>query len=84
MGSDIQVGNRVRLLGLPDWLTHDLPGNEQAEMRAFVGRSATVSEIDSHGYFWLGFGSTTDVGDFARYSGHCFCVPGEFIEHDSE
>lgn len=84
MASDILVGSRVKLLGLPDWLIHDLPESEQVEMWAFVGQSAVVSEIDSHGYFWLGFGSTSDVGDSAHYSGHCFCVPREFIEHDSE
>jgi hypothetical protein len=82
MGSDIRVGDRVRLLGLPDWLIHDLPESEQIEMRAFVGQSALVSEIDGHGCFWLGFGSTTDVDDYACYSGHSFCVLREFIEPD--
>lgn len=49
-------------------------------MRAFVGQSAVVCEVDSHGYFWLGFGSTTEAGDSAHYSGHSFGVPREFIE----
>jgi hypothetical protein len=83
MVSDIRVGDRVKLLGLPDWLTHDLPESEQVEMRAFVGQSAVVSEIDDHGYFWLGFGSTTDLDDSAHYSGHSFCVPREFIDRDA-
>ena len=80
MTVEIRVGDRVKLLGLPDWLTHDLPASEQQEMRAFVGLSAVVSEVDRHGYFWLGFGSTTEAVDCAHYSGHSFCVPREFIE----
>jgi hypothetical protein len=80
MTLDIGVGDRVLLLGLPDWLTHDLPESEQEEMRAFVGQSAVVSEVDSHGYYWLGFGSTTEAGDSAHYSGHSFGVPREFID----
>lgn len=82
MHSDIRVGDRVKLLGLPDWLTHDLPESEQMEMRAFVGQWAVVNEIDAYGFFWLGFGCTVAVGDAAHYSGHSFSVPREFIERD--
>lgn len=80
MTTSIRVGDHVRLLGLPDWLTHDLPASEQEEMRAFIGKSAVVREVDSYGYFWLGFGSTTEHGDTSYYSGHSFGVPREFIE----
>jgi hypothetical protein len=83
MTGDIRVGDRVKLLGLPDWLTHDLPEDEQVEMRGFIGQSAVVSEIDTHGYFWLGFGSTTQGSDTAHYSGHSFGVPREFIEREA-
>lgn len=83
MAREIRVGDRVKLLALPDWLTHDLPESEQAEMRTFIGRCTVVSEIDAHGYFWLGFGSSNEVGDSAYYSGHSFCVPREFIAHDA-
>jgi len=62
----------------------DLPENEQEELRTFIGQSAVVSDIDSHGYFhgyfWLGFGNTTQADDSASYSGHSFCVPRAFIE----
>ena len=83
MTKDIRPGDCVKLLGLPDWLMHDLPENEQIEMHAFVGQCAVVDAIDVYGYFWLGFGSTTEVGDAAHYSGHSFCVPKEFIERNS-
>ena len=79
MSADIRVGDRVKLLGLPEWLTHDLPAGEQQEMRAFVGQSAVVCEVDSHGYFWLGFGGTTEAEDCSYYSGHSFGVPREYI-----
>jgi hypothetical protein len=78
--NNIQVGDRVKLLGLPEWLTHDLPESEQVEMYAFIGQTTVVCEIDSYGYYWLGFGTTVDVGDSACYSGHSFGVPKEFIE----
>ena len=80
MTTNIRVGTRVRLLGLPDWLTHDLPESEQDEMRGFIGQAAIVSEIDAHGYYWIGFGGTTDAEDGASYSGHSFGVPVEFLE----
>jgi len=84
MRNEIQVGDRVKLVGLPDWLLHDLPKSEQAEMRAFIGHYAVVTEIDAYGYIWLGFGSTIEVGDVAHYSGHSFGVSEEFLELDVE
>lgn len=67
---------------MPDWLVHDLPASEQAEMRGFIGQSCTVSEIDAYGYYWLGFGTTVEDADGARYTGHTFCVPRDFIERE--
>jgi hypothetical protein len=82
VSNDIKVGDRVRLLGLPDWLVHDLPASEQAEMRTFVGQSCEVSEIDAYGYYRLGFGLTVEDADTTYYTGHSFGVPREFIERD--
>jgi hypothetical protein len=84
MGRDIRVGDCVKLLGLPDWLIHDLPPSEQVEMRQFVGQTGVVSQIDEYGYFWLGFGSTHEAGESAYYSGHSFGVPREFLQLDGE
>jgi hypothetical protein len=80
MKPDICVGARVRLAGVPAWLIHDLPDDEQAEIVAHIGCVAVVSDIDSHGYFWLRFGSTTEDSDGANYTGHSFCVSQEFLE----
>ena len=76
----LRVGDRVTLLGLPDWLVHDLPPDEQRELRGFVGQSTEVVDIDAHGDVWIGFGQTADAGDASHYSGHSFCVPPQFLQ----
>ena len=75
MADEIRMGDRVLLVEIPESLVADLPLEEQAEIRSFVGQQAWVTEVDAHGYCWLGFGSSTDHGDESRYSGHSFCVP---------
>lgn len=80
MKDQIPLGSRVRVVHLPDWLLHDLPESEQAEMRACIGQIAAIQEIDSYGYLWIGFGATTSDDKGARYSGHSFGVPRECLE----
>lgn len=80
MNTDISIGDRVKLLGVPDWLVHDLPADEKAEILGCVGKVAVISEIDSHGYFWIGFGSTSEDADGADYAGHSFCVSREYLQ----
>jgi len=80
MSVDIQVGDRVKLLGLPDWLIHDLPESEQIEMRGFIGQCTVVTEIDPYAYVWIGFGSAIEIGAASYWSGHSFGVTEEFIE----
>jgi hypothetical protein len=75
-----KVGDRVMLLGLPDWLIHDLPEDEQAEMRSFINQVAEVQEVDAYGYIWIGFGRTSSERDVGQYSGHSFGVPAEFVQ----
>jgi hypothetical protein len=83
MPIDIKSGDQVKLLSLPDWMTHDLPLDEQTEMHSFVGQSAKVEKIDAYGYYWLGFGSSFQVDGNTYYSGHSFGVPRESIERDA-
>lgn len=71
---NFKVGDLVCLLRLPDWLTHDLPLDEQKSLQSFVGRQALVSEVDSYGYVWLGFGETVEFSSHAEYTGHSFAV----------
>ena len=77
----LRVGDRVRLLGLPDWLIHDLPDSEQREMLAFIGQATEITAIDAAGYLWLGFGQATEGEDDAHYAGHSFCVTPDFLQH---
>jgi hypothetical protein len=79
MTAPIKVGDRVRLLGLPDWITNDLPNDEKVEMYSFIGKCAEVEQIDEYGYYWIGFGTLHNVDGTSYYSGHSFCVPVEFI-----
>jgi hypothetical protein len=59
---------------------HDLPDDEKEEIVAYIGKVTTVSKIDSHGFFWIGFGNTTEEVDTSHYSGHSFCVTKECLE----
>jgi len=80
MADSFQVGDQVKLIGLPDWLLHELPESEKIQMLRFVGQFAEIREIDAYGYVWLGFGTTVEVNEEAYYSGHSFCVSKEFLE----
>ncbi|MFC4161511.1 hypothetical protein [Chitinimonas lacunae] len=84
MNNDIQIGDRVTLLGLPDWLLHDLPKSEQLELRGFIGHTTVVVDIDLCGYFWLGFAESRETADSLRYSGPSFCVPRESISRRAD
>lgn len=86
----IRIGSRVRLLHVPDSLIHDLPSDEQVEIRSFVGQESRIDDIDAHGFFWVSFGrgepDPLDQGSW-RCSGHSFSVTGdclELIEGNSE
>ncbi|WP_161829664.1 hypothetical protein [Steroidobacter agaridevorans] len=78
--SDLNVGDGVVLVKVPDWLLKDLPEDEQREILSFIGQSAIVMEIDKFGYLWVGFGSQVDHGEESRYSGHSFAVTADCLE----
>ncbi|MFZ6653900.1 hypothetical protein [Undibacterium sp. TJN19] len=80
MSNVIKMGDRVILTGVPEWLVHDLPEEEKTEIYSCIGKAAVITEIDKYGYYWLGFGSTVEHGDTAFYSGHAFCVSGEYLK----
>lgn len=80
MHKKLKIGDRVKLLGLPDWLIADLPEDEKSEMIGFVGSVTDVTDIDAYGYIWLGFGKMVEAENEALYCGHSFCVPEEFVE----
>jgi len=77
--SEIKAGDIVSLLGVPEWLVHDLPADERDAIFGFIGREAVVEKVDDHGYLWIGFWTTTGDGEGAFYSGHSFCLPRECV-----
>jgi hypothetical protein len=79
MSGEIKVGDHVQLIDLPDWLIHDLPPDEKSEMQTCIGRVLSVEDIDDYGYYWLGFGHTTEDEQNSYYTGHSFCVSKECL-----
>jgi hypothetical protein len=73
----LQRGDKVRLIGVPDWLLHDLPKEEQAEIVGFVGGITEIVDTDAFGYFWVEFGYSCSSG---AYAGRSFCVTGEYLQ----
>jgi hypothetical protein len=75
LNKEIKIGDRVKLIGVPDWLIHDLPEEEKLEILAQIGSIMTVEDIDDiHELFWIGFGYTTEDEENAYYTGHSFSV----------
>ena len=52
--STLRAGAWVRLVRVPTWLTHDLPLDEATRVQACLGQRMRVTEVDAHGYIWLG------------------------------
>lgn len=78
-GALLQAGDAVQVLSIPDWLIHDLPEDEQADILRCVGQTLCIQRIDQYGYAWLGSGHTEELGEDAVYTGHSFAVPGECV-----
>lgn len=69
-GCQIEIGAEAKILTIPEWLTHDLPSEEVAELNAVVGKIMKVLEVDEYGYVWFG---TDNVGRW-------FCLrPSEIL-----
>lgn len=50
----IRQGALVRILTIPHWLTHDLPAEDVARLKAVEGTVMRVLELDAYGYVWFG------------------------------
>jgi hypothetical protein len=53
-GTAVALGDIVKIPALPDSLTHDLPNDEVALLRAREGTFMRVVEIDAYGNLWFG------------------------------
>jgi hypothetical protein len=62
----MKVGDKVRVLTIPDWLIHDLPEEDVARINAQVGEVVEVRELQGHGHVWLSFADGTE--GFALHS----------------
>jgi hypothetical protein len=52
-GTSVGVGDRVEVLTIPHWLTHDLPPEDQSRLKTFEGKVIPITEIDKFGYLWF-------------------------------
>ena len=78
--SKFVVGDVIRILSIGDWLVADLLPDEQAGIRACVGKEMQITEIDKWGAIWVGFGQTIERADGAIYKGQSFIVEPDRIE----
>ncbi len=52
-GRVVEVGTRVRVVGLSgDWFDQ-LPPDERADVESMIGEIFSVEEIDEHGHPWV-------------------------------
>lgn len=56
-GERVQPGAIVRIIRILDWLTHDLPDDDVAALRAAAGTTRRILDIDAYGMVWFGDGA---------------------------
>jgi hypothetical protein len=52
-GKPVNIGTKVRIIELAQFLTRDLPPGEWARLASMVGGVFEVSEIDENGRAWV-------------------------------
>ena len=52
-GKPVNIGTKVRIIELAQFLKRDLPPDEWARLWGMVGGVFEVSEIDEHGRAWI-------------------------------
>jgi hypothetical protein len=58
-GSPLRVGTLVLIRAIPDSLTHDLPADDIAALRALEGCTRRILRFDDHGFAWFGENDST-------------------------
>ncbi len=56
----MKVGDKVRVLAIPDWLICDLPEEDVARLNAQAGEVVEVRGLQSHDHLWLSFVDGTE------------------------
>lgn len=49
----MKVGDKVRVLAIPDWLVHDLPQEDVDNLRAQIGVVHEIHDVQPGDYLWL-------------------------------
>lgn len=73
------VGEKVKIVKIPESLVRDLPEDEIQEMRRCEGRVFKIEKIDANGLLWFGFGHSKNLKDRTHYSGHSFCLEPKYV-----
>lgn len=53
-GTAICAGDSVRIISIPNWLTHDIPADEAEQLKSLENNVLKIFEIDSDGMIWFG------------------------------
>jgi hypothetical protein len=53
-GVALKAGMTVRILTIPECLTHDLPHDEASRLKARAGTVMPILELDAYGMVWFG------------------------------
>jgi hypothetical protein len=78
--SALRVGERVRLINVPEWLVHDLPIEDRNSIEKHLGCVFELTEVDANGYIWMGFATTNeDDAQNGIYRGQTFCVTPDCV-----
>lgn len=53
-GQALAPGDLVTIVTIPEWLTHSLPEEDIAALRAVQGSNRPILRFDEYGYAWFG------------------------------
>lgn len=56
----LKPGDFVRVKSIPEWLTHDLPPEDQLRLRQHLGKLVRILKLQPHGFLWLSFEDGTE------------------------
>jgi hypothetical protein len=70
-GNPIAVGDTVKILDIPAWLTHDLDEESKQVVNSCNGKNMIICEIDSYGFAWV---ETVTLSTDIEYKSNNFCM----------
>ena len=69
-GQPLHPGDLVTIVTIPAWLTHNLPNEDVAALKAVEGTNRAILRFDEYGYAWFG----------DRESNEWFCLRPEEVK----